>query len=687
MISLDTETTGLDLRHGARPFLVTICDEENINVWWEWYVDPLTRKVKADREELLAIQSLIDESDLLILQNAKFDFVGLDLLFKDAGLRLRWDWGKVRDTLLAGHLLRSNQAHDLTTMTLVYCGVNTQPYEDRVKGATNEARRIVKAEGKVEYLYWRLASPDLPEMPSAKGTPWKYDMWLPRLLARERKYADDHEWWAVCSDYANSDSASTMAVWRAQEKLLRERKLWRIYEERLKVLPIVTAVEAAGVTVSRARLEELQTDYREESEKAGRLCLGVAKNYDYDLELPKSGNNASLTGFLLGSLGLASNKKSRKTAKPSIDRSVLEHWEATLPSRSKALVFVRALRGKRKRDTGLSYLESYQRFWLPWQRKWFNGKVHVEPDWFILHPSLNPTGTDTLRWSSSNPNEQNISKQEGFNLRYCFGPAPGREWWSLDAQNIELRIPAYEADEREMVELFERPDDPPYFGSYHLLVFDTLHPKIFAEHGKACKELYASTWYGWVKNGNFAVQYGAVEQSGTADRAYRSPGAQRRIQGRFSKIAALNQKMIAIAERWGYVETMPDKTMDPDRGYPLWCRRTGYGRILPTIPLNYHVQGTACWWMMKAMIRCHAQLEEWRQAGFDGRMVMQVHDELVFDFPKGRKVVTGGSVGHGNLWRIKKIKRLMEQGGDDIGVPTPVSLTYHESDWSAGVIV
>ena len=55
-------------------------------------------------------------------------------------------------------------------------------------------------------------------------------------------------------------------------------------------------------------------------------------------------------------------------------------------------------------------------------------------NWRKLHTSLNMCGTDTLRWSSNNPNSQNISKKEGFNLRYAFGPAPGREWWSLDGQ-------------------------------------------------------------------------------------------------------------------------------------------------------------------------------------------------------------------------------------------------------------
>jgi len=317
-------------------------------------------------------------------------------------------------------------------------------------------------------------------------------------------------------------------------------------------------------------------------------------------------------------------------------------------------------------------MEGYIRFWLPLDSDQDTG-------WYRLHPSLNPTGTDTLRWSSSNPNEQNISKQEGFNLRHCFGPAPGREWWSLDAKNIELRIPAYEAGETEMVDLFERSDEPPYYGSYHMLIFNALHPDKFAKYGMECKQRYGSSWYQWTKNGNFAVQYGAVEASGTADRAYHIPGAQHRIQERFSKVANLNAKMIKFATQHGYVETMPDLTVDPTRGYPLLCTLSQWGEVLPTVPLNYHVQGTAMWWMMKAMLRCQEYLDTLPGC----YMVMQIHDELVFDFPQGK----GLQPWRTNMPRIRRIKSLMEESGKDLGIPTPVSLEYHPITWSEGMVL
>lgn len=300
--------------------------------------------------------------------------------------------------------------------------------------------------------------------------------------------------------------------------------------------------------------------------------------------------------------------------------------------------------------------------------------------WMVLYPSLNITGTDTLRWSSSNPNSQNISKKEDFNIRFCFGPAPGREWWSCDASNIELRIPAYESGEPEMVALFDNEDSPPYYGSYHMMIFDTLHPEKFAKHGMASKKVYAATWYQWTKNGDFAVQYGAQESSGTADLAYHVPGAQSRIQSRFTQIKALGDRMLETAERCGYVETMPDKNVCPEFGYPLLCTRSAWGSIMPTVPLSYHVQGTAMWWMTKAMIRCQDFLDDLNRKAKKPdqyRIALQVHDELVFDFPRGDGPQTNKPI-------IDEIRRLMRLGGDDIGLPTPVGCEYHSEHWAKG---
>jgi DNA polymerase I-like protein with 3'-5' exonuclease and polymerase domains len=738
MISLDCETTGLDLRHGARPYYVTICGDDDVVKYWSWDVCPLTRQPRIPKEDLTQIDGLISSADRIVGQNIRFDANMLAAVGVNG-----WPWDRTEDTLIAGHVLASNRPHNLTDMGMQYLGVDIAPLEDALHKACEASRRLARRVCPT----WRLAKQNEPDMPSAGASCWKYDTWLPRTLVKhlwktsesrscllenqsskhhagspfirlpeslpgweyhppEVHAVNAHPWWTVLRDYSNADSAVTLALWRVIEAELTRRGLTKIYRAQMRLPAVATAMEDYGITLSRDRMEELRTKYTRGSARAVRICEGIAAGMGVELKMPRGPSSDGLSDFVFGKLenpgGPASGprqgglcmpvvKRSRKTWAPSLDKSVLEAYEATLPPRSKALLFVQMLKVKRSQDTAVSYLDGYKRFWLPIQPP-----DDLDPldyaGWYRMHPHLNQTGTDTLRWSSSSPNEQNISKKEMFNLRYVFGPAPGREWWSLDAKNIELRIPAYEAGETEMVELFERPDDPPYYGSNHLLIFHLLHPDLWAlaakevgadKAGPYCKKKYASTWYQWTKNGNFAVTYGAVEASGTADRAYHVPGAQARIKSRFRKMEQLNQKCIKFAEKHGYVETMPDRIVDPDRGYPLLCTRTEYGRVLETVPLNYHVSGTAMWIMDRAMVRCHDYLAVRRREGLDAHMIAQVHDELLFDFPKGQ----GAEPWRTNLPRLLEIRRLIEQGGDDVGVPTPCGLEYHAVSWAEGVSV
>ncbi len=82
------------------------------------------------------------------------------------------------------------------------------------------------------------------------------------------------------------------------------------------------------------------------------------------------------------------------------------------------------------------------------------------------------------------------------------------------------------------------------------------------------------------------------------------------------------------------------------------------------------------WCTLKAMIRCQKYLDELTEADERGYyMTLQVHDEIVFDFPKG---------GKNNLPRVRRLKRLMEESGEDIGIPLKVAITYNPTSWAEG---
>lgn len=656
-LALDCETNGLDAYHGARPFLVSAYDGESDPSFWSWKVDPKTRKVSIPKSDVLKIRKLVDEADRIVFQNCKFDIA----MFREAGIVEDWPWEKTEDTLIAGHLLRSNQAHDLTTMTLVYLGKNISPYEKEMEKAVKKARNWARR----HRPDWRIAKAGLPEMPSAKKKTWAYDMWL-------LQHYEGGRYFGLVEEYATVDPWATWHLWEVFEEKLRAEGLWEIYRERMKAPMCAVDMERRGVTLSKKRLDEQTKKYKVESEKSARMCRAIAKTYGYDLQLPKSGNNGSLSKFLFSDnlLNLPVVAKSKKTGAPSFDsKVVIPYLLDTLDEEGKQYRFVKTLSDKRKRDTAVQYMEGYRRFWMPLENN------NAENDWYRLHPSLNCCGTDTLRWSSQSPNEQNISKKEGFNLRYSFGPAPGRVWYSLDYENIERRIPAYEAGEELIIKLFESPDEPPFYGSEHLLNASIIFPDLFwplSKKGMHKDEFKKQPWYRPTKNTGFAIQYGCQEAK--ADATAGRSGAYQTLRKTTPKIFALSDHYVKMANRQGYVETLPDKSIGAKRGYPVWCTRSSWGGVSPTVPFNYHIQSTAMWCTAKAMPRCKAYLDRLtRETGEDHYIVMQVHDEIVFDLP---------AVGKENLPKVEKLKALMTKSGDDIGIPLKVSASYHPENWS-----
>ncbi len=560
-------------------------------------------------------------------------------------------------------------------MALSYLRLNIQPYEDRMGEACQAGRKLARS----EFPTWKIADDNNPGLPSYKnaktnkkeelGKSWKWDMWLPRLIAKTKKYPPSHPYWTVTSKYANVDSNVTRPLWEVHKKLMEQRGVWNIYLEGRKLIKRLTQMELRGITGSKARLDTASDECQEQIEQSTQVCLSVAGGKL--TSLPDSGTTKEMRKLLFDDWKLPVVEVSEKTGVPAVNKLTLATWEAFLPNRSPQQTFVKYLRKKRQKDTMLGYAKSYLRYGRPVESLTSGGITTDLADFFRLHSSINATGTAHLRMSSQNPNQQNVSKQPGSNLRYAFGPLPGREWWCLDYSNLELRLPAYEAGEEEMIYLFEHPNSPPYYGSVHLLMFDTLHPEKFKQYGKKVKDVFEATWYQWTKNGDFAVQYGAMEESGTADAAYHVEGAQKIIQSRFTKIAKLNLAQIAFAEKHGYVYTMPDRELG---GYPIQVRRGRRGRILPTQPLNYHVSGTAMWCTRRATVRCGDYLDT---LGPDYFLTLQVHDELVFDFPKGKTPQE-------NLPKVLKLQSLMVESGNDVGVPLATSIKYCPDNWATG---
>ncbi len=761
MLALDTECTGLSFTHGSRPFFIVTCNHHGNQKYWEWSVDPLTRMPIIPEGDLEEIGQHVFESGLIdtgdpetsgfIFHNSKFDFTALNSI----GI---WDsysvydvWKDVKDTLLGSHLLRSNQPKDLTSVWDYYTckGDEMLQLEKRLEECVKKCRSIIQhqrlslkrasekrdadspdamvrgldveeTERMIAEEYplagWRIASDDDNMLPGDKKEPWRADYWLPRAYAIHEGLPKDHEYYTVLRDYALQDPAATLGCWRLMKEELLHRGLMQIFEERMKVVPVSYRMEQTGVTMSGERQEELKGIYETEASECDSLCLGIAESLGVEVVLPSgTGINKSIKTFMFETLQLPVVGYTDSGA-PSLDKNAMSEYMVTLKKGTKALTFIQSWQKKKKRETSIGFMKSYAKFWEVCDG--YKGR-----DWCRIHSNMNIAGTHTLRFSCNNPNTQQISKQEtqceecngdgceecygsgkSFrSLKYIFGPLPGREWFSFDAKNIEARLPAYISGEQELINLFEKPDLAPYYGSQHLLTFHTVYPEIWdvelkahgiEKVGPVCKKKYASTYYGWSKNGNFAVQYGAVEKAdgwGTADKAFHRQWAHKMLKERFSKLEVLNQECIRKANQVGYVETIPDRSLGQSRGYPIMCTRTARGAVLETVPLNYMIQSSAMWWTQKAMVRVSEFLESLNEgARFMGKtwsggyhLVLQVHDELVVDMPSMSERTY-----HYNKPIAREVQRLMELGGmQDYGIPTPTGLEYHRDNWAEGISV
>lgn len=618
LIALDTETTGHDLQHGCKPFFVSTVDEKGKIVCWEWDVDPMTREPQIPSKDKAALRKLV--AGPLVLHNIKFDVRALEVI------GVKFDaWDQAEDTLVASHCLASSEPHGLKFLADEYLGIDDGDQQD-LRDATNEARRIGRKLG------WRIAQPFDPHFPAVKRAPkagwWVMDTWLPRAVAKAEGYAPDHPWHSVLGTYAKLDVERTLGLWWMFHEALKDEGLMDVYRTRMKVLPALYAMEKRGASLSSKRLDAAIESFTMEAADAEYRAKKYAESKIDNLASPKQ-----MQGVLYGHFKFKPVKETKTGY--STDASTLEILQDQARPTSKGCRFIQNVVAHRKNRKAVDYLESYK----------LSG-VGNRKNWLTLHPSFNLTGTASTRNSSQDPNAQNISKQESFNLRQVFGPMPGRHWLAMDYQNIELRIFAYESGDRELIEAFEAGY------SVHLIIAEALRPAEFKRLGP---EAFAKTEaYRWTKAGNFSLIYGASPRK--ADATYRVDGAYDRIRSRFPEIDRFMSSKYAEGMKRGFVTTLG--------GYRL---QVPHDR--PHVAVNYFVQGSAGWAMNKAIIRTHEYLSKRK----DHHAIMTIHDELVFDFPNPiRKPV------------VRACKRLMEKSGEDLGLPTPVDADLIDDNWANG---
>ncbi len=271
----------------------------------------------------------------------------------------------------------------------------------------------------------------------------------------------------------------------------------------------------------------------------------------------------------------------------------------------------------------------------------------VNPATGRIHTSYNQTVTATGRLSSSNPNLQNIPirNEEGRRIRRAFIAPTGCLIISADYSQIELRILAHLSDDRRLIEIFRKDED--------------IHNRTAAEIFGVMPELVTSDMRRQAKVINFGILYGMSPFGLSKELGISQSLAKAYIEKYFAEfegVKAYIESLVHGARRDGYVTTLFERRRYiPDINSPNFAVR----QFAERTAINTPVQGTAADLIKLAMINIENNLN---QGNYSAGLILQVHDELVFEVPAIEKDAI-----------IKMIRKEME-GVIELKVPLKVEI-------------
>jgi DNA polymerase-1 len=399
------------------------------------------------------------------------------------------------------------------------------------------------------------------------------------------------------TEYAAEDADVTWRLHRLLRPRLAEEAATRIYERVDRpLIPVVAAMEREGIKVERDRLAGLSSSFAEAIARLEQEIFALAGE-PFTIGSPKQ-----LGDVLFDKLGYKGGRKG-KSGQFSTDQSVLEALAADPEGGTGAHVAAKVLEWRQLAKLRSTYTEALQ--------------AAINPRTGRVHTSYSLVGAQTGRLSSTDPNLQNIPirSEIGRQIREAFVAEPGNVLLAADYSQIELRLAAHMADVPELKEAFARGED--------------IHARTAAEmFGHADRDTRARA-----KTINFAILYG-ISRWGLAGRLGVAPDeAQAMIDRYFERFPGIQRFIHETLEQvreCGYSQTLfGRKTWFPRIGSKNQAERQGSERAA----INAPIQGTSADIIKRAMARMGPALAD---AGLgDVRMLLQVHDELVFELPEG----------------------------------------------------
>ncbi|RLB44342.1 MAG: DNA polymerase I [Deltaproteobacteria bacterium] len=399
----------------------------------------------------------------------------------------------------------------------------------------------------------------------------------------------------AAAQYSCEDADITFRLMRVlSERLKAEKNEDLFYGLEMKLIPVLMDMELAGIRIDVDFFEALSAKMARELEQLEEEIYKEA-GMKFNINSPQQ-----LGHVLFEKLQLPTQRKTTKTKRYSTDVRVLKKL-AVYPHKVPKLV----LRYRTLSKLKSTYLDALVKM--------------VEPRTGRLHTSFNQTVTATGRLSSSNPNLQNIPIRgdEGKEIRKGFIADKGCKFISADYSQIELRVFAHYSGDPAFKEAFERGED--------------IHTKTASEIMGVSPDKVTPDMRRIAKAINFGIIYGMGPQKLSEELEIDLSSAKQYIATyyeRYKGVLAYKERMIKEAKEKGYVTTLFNRRRYvPDIEHPKQVIRAEAERIAVNTP----IQGTAADLIKKAMINLHARL---RREGYSTRMLLQVHDELLFEAPE-----------------------------------------------------
>jgi len=425
----------------------------------------------------------------------------------------------------------------------------------------------------------------------------------------------------VATEYAAEDADITLQLFELFYPRLTGELKQLFVDVELPLMQVLADVEWNGIGVDCAKLGQLSASFSQQIERLEQQIYTLAQGV-FNVNSPKQ-----LGEVLFDRLGLPHGKKTKtgwSTAVDVLNKLADQHEIVALVLEYRSLA---KLKG--------TYTDALPRL--------------VNAQTGRIHTSFNQAVTATGRLSSSDPNLQNIPIRTaaGREIRAAFVPAQGHVLLAADYSQIELRVMAHLADEQALQQSFQRDED--------------IHQQTASEIFDIFPALVTDEMRRRAKTINFGVLYGMGAFSLGKDLNISTKEAKSYIERYFERYPQVNQ----------FIEDRKEEARQHLHVKTLLGRHCAVADInskngqirsyAERNAVNYPVQGSAADIIKVAMIAVHNRLQ---REGLCTKMVLQVHDELVFDVPESELV------------QVQELVQQEMESAVALHVPTTVSIGY-----------